>query len=63
MLIKKGQAIIHFNKADLSVIALEKYHSFLLKGMPLELYPYKDGDIDRLPSIPDSGVMIPERTL
>ena len=49
MLVKKGQAIIHFTKIDSAAFALEKYHSSLLKGMPLELYPYKDGDIDKLP--------------
>jgi len=50
MLIKRGQALIHFVRSDLAKVALDKYQHFLLKGMPLELYPY-DGDIDKLPPL------------
>lgn len=51
MLIKKGQAIINFTRADLAATALEKYQNCMLRGLPLEMYPYKDGDIDRLPLV------------
>jgi hypothetical protein len=48
MVIKKRQAIIYFSKPDNAEKALEKYGTTTIGGMPAQLLPYKDGDLDRI---------------
>lgn len=48
MLIKHGQALIIFSRTNGGSEAINRFHNTNLKGIPLELYEYKDGDLDKL---------------
>lgn len=47
MLIKKGQALITFVKEEDNVRAADQIKDVILKGHPLRLIPYVQGDLDK----------------
>ncbi len=48
--IKHSQAIIHFVRPEDAAKALEKYRDGKVNHYPLQLAPYKEGDIQEPPS-------------
>jgi hypothetical protein len=49
MLLKKGQALITFQKMEHNGVALQKCRCTILQGHPLRLFEYKDGDLNAKP--------------
>lgn len=45
ILVKKGQALITFERAEDNAIALDRWKCTILLGQPLRLFEYKDGDL------------------
>lgn len=47
MLIKKGQALITFVKEEDNARATNELKDVILKGHPLRLFPYIEGELDK----------------
>ncbi len=62
MAIKNNQAILHFAKPEHAQLALSTFQNSTLNGLPLQLMPYVEGDIeDRNPNHCYSASMQPEQ--
>ena len=54
MALKNNQAIVNFTKAGHSELALNKFHNTILNNLPLQLFPYVEGELDNpRPAHPD----------
>ncbi len=53
MLVKKGQALITFEQPEINEAALHGPQKvFIVRGHPLRLFPYADGDLEAPPPAP-----------
>ena len=56
MAIKNNQAIINFIRTGHAELALEKLQNLPLNNMPLQLYPYIEGELDRPQPLPTEPI-------
>jgi hypothetical protein len=55
MLVKKGHALVTFEQAESNEAALNGSQKiFIVRGQPLRLFPYADGDLDAPPPVPNA---------